>query len=241
MRPRSNCVRCGWVAVLVIAIGGCAGRPSNPSTVDVLFLVPGVAGDGPAYDGLVRGLREGGADAHLEVLAWGAPGPFMVMNFQDEGIHHRAEEKLAAELGRWRKAHPGGRIDVIAHSAGCGVALGALGRSGSPAVRNVVLLSPSVSPQYDLSAAMAKVAGRMDVFVSDRDELFLSWRTSTFGTYDNVKTKAAGNVGFVAATDRSKLVQHRREDWWAEQGNDGSHFGALAQTFARETIAPLLR
>jgi hypothetical protein len=108
-----------------------------------------------------------------------------------------------------------------------------------------VLLNPSVSPGYDLSAALANMSGALQVFYSDRDTVFLAWRTSTFGTYDNVKTKAAGHLGFdltkLPADLRAKVVQHPRDETWAEQGNDGSHFGTTSQAFVKQSVGPLLR
>jgi pimeloyl-ACP methyl ester carboxylesterase len=234
-----------WAVALVLLLGGCANRPPNPRTDDVLFFVPGVAGDGGAYDGLIRGLRAAGVKEHIEVLGWGAPGPLFVLNFQNDAIHRSAEAKLAGAMRQWREAHPSGRIDLLGHSAGCGVVLGALALPESPAAGTVVLLNPSVSPTYDLAAPLAKVEGKLHVFHSDRDTVFLSWRTSTFGTYDNVKTKAAGNVGFelggLPPESCAKVVQHPREEWWADQGNDGSHFGTTAEEFAATTVGPLLR
>jgi hypothetical protein len=106
------------------------------------------------------------------------------------------------------------------------------------------MLAPSVSPQYDLEPALRNLGGEAHVFHSDRDTLFLSWRTSKFGTYDNVKTKAAGNVGF----DLSKLlpelwrrvVQHSYDPAWRELGNDGTHDGPLSRAFVARVITPLL-
>jgi hypothetical protein len=229
-----------WIALL----GGCAARPDNPTTDDVLFFVPGAAGDGGHYDGLIRGLRDGGVTAHLEVVRWGAPAPLFVLNLQDDKIHRAAEEKLAGALRAWRASHAGGRIDVIAHSAGCGVVLGALGGDDAPDVRTIVLLSPSVSPGYPLDGPLRKVASRLHVFHSDRDTAFLSWRTRTFGTYDNVRTPAAGNAGFtldgLPPDKRGKVAQHAREPSWEAQGNDGGHFGTVKEAFVKATVAPLL-
>lgn len=234
----------GIVVMWIALVGGCAGRPDNPTTQDVLFFVPGAAGDGGHYDGMIRGLRAGGVAEHLEVVTWGAPGPLFVMNLQDDKIHRAAEEKLAAALRAWRASHGKGRIDVIAHSAGCGVVLGALGREDVPEVGTVVLLNPSVSPGYPLERPLSRVASRLHVFHSDRDTVFLSWRTRTFGTYDNVRTRAAGNVGFrlasLPAEQRAKVVQHAREPSWEAQGNGGGHFGTVKETFVKTTVAPLL-
>jgi alpha-beta hydrolase superfamily lysophospholipase len=138
----------------------------------------------------------------------------------------------------WRAEHPTARIDIIAHSAGSGVTLGALPRLQPEQVDTVILLAASVSPTYDLAPAMARISGPLHAFVSAGDQTFLEWRTGTFGTYDNVKTPAAGNRGF--ATLPAGAVQHRYDPSWRSLGNAGDHFGTLARPFARDIIAPLL-
>jgi alpha-beta hydrolase superfamily lysophospholipase len=244
MRPTARAIRSTLTLLALLAVAGCANRPPNPLTPDLLVFVPGAAGDGAHYDGLIRGLREGGVADQIHAAGWGMPGPLFVMNFQDDNVHRAAERKLADFLVRRRAAQPDARIDLVAHSAGCGVVLGALALADAPSVGTVALLNPSVSPGYDLRPALEKVAGRLHVFHSDEDRFFLSWRTGTFGTYDNVRTKAAGHTGFrldaLRPDARGKVAQHPRDDTWLARGNDGSHFGTVAQAFARETIAPLL-
>ena len=209
----------------------------------MIVLVHG-AGGGDGYGGLEQGLRDGGVDRPIVMFHWGAPACLFMLNLQDRGIHAAAEKKLAAQMEQWRAAHPAGRMSLIAHSAGCGVALGALGRSGNEVkVDTLILLAPSVSPAYDLSPAVCHISGQLHVFHSDRDTLWLKWRTGTFGTYDNVRTTAAGNVGFtpesLPAELRGKVVQHAYDLQWQEWGNDGGHFGGLAKEFAARVLAPL--
>ena len=229
---------------MAMVLGGCAGRPL-PDHPQVTVLIPGAGGNGPWYAGLRDAVGED-AQTRLAVLRWGAPLPLFVFNFQDRGIHERAEKDLASRISRWREAHPDGRLVLLAHSAGCGVALGALGRlEDGSAVDQVVLLSPSVSPTYDLAPAIKHVRGQVHIFCSDRDEFFLSWRTGTFGTYDNVRTAAAGNAGFanlerLPAELREKVVQHAYHPAWEKLGHDGGHWGATSRRFAGEVIAPLL-
>ena len=224
--------------VLIPALLGCGPR-AYPAKDRVVVFVPGVSGDGPWYDGVKRGL----GDVRIDTLAWGAPMPLFAMNFSNRGIHDAAEAELAKRLRRLA-GQRAGRIDIVAHSAGCGVALGALRRLGEPIIDAVVLLAPSVSPSYDLAPALASVRGNIHVFHSDRDALFLSWRTSRFGTYDNVKTKAAGNMGFdvagLAPELRTRVVQHAYEPQWRELGNDGTHDGPVARGFVARVVAPLL-
>jgi pimeloyl-ACP methyl ester carboxylesterase len=209
-------------------------------------VVAGAGGDGPWYEGLRRGTADAGINAPVQTFRWGAPGPLFVLNLQDRLIHEAAEAALARRLRSWRGEHPDGRIWLVAHSAGCGVALGAL-RHLDQRVRvdGVVLLAPSVSPGYDLGPSLRHVNGAVHVFFSQRDKLWLRWRTGTFGTYDNIRTQAAGHSGFTSIgllepQLRAKVIQHPYDPKWRSLGNDGTHFGALARAFASRIVAPLL-
>jgi pimeloyl-ACP methyl ester carboxylesterase len=232
-------IRAGFAIALLVLLVGC-GPHAHRMTDRVIVFVPGVSGDGPWYGGLKRGL----GDVPVETHAWGAPLPLFALNFSNRGIHDEAEAKLAQRLQRLVQAQPLARIDIVAHSAGCGVALGALGRLDRRIVDSLVLLAPSVSPTYDLAPSLAHVQGQMHVFYSDRDTLFLSWRTSNFGTYDNVKSKAAGNTGFdLSLIDpelRVGVVQHAYDPRWRDLGHDGGHDGPLAREFVARVVAPLL-
>lgn len=170
--------------------------------------------------------------------------PLYMLNLQTPSIHHAAEAKLAHVIEEFRKLHPDGQLSILAHSAGCGVALGAL-KDLPPDVRvnQMVLLAPSVSPEYHLVPSIAHLSAPLQVFYSGRDRLWLDWRTSTFGTYDNIKTKAAGNIGFNPIPDplRPRLIQHSYDSAWSTLGNDGDHYGPLAKPFVRQILAPLLQ
>lgn len=238
-------MKVGITLIMLSILIGCGARAPISAGPDVVFVVPGVSGDSGRYNGLVRALSQQD-DASVEVVAWGAPAVFFFMNFSDKSIHDRAESELAKRIDDWHSANPVARMDLIGHSAGCGVILGALPRvQQSVQINDVVLLAPSVSPTYDLEPALARVEGTMHFFASDRDTLFLKWRTGTFGTYDRVKTPAAGNLGFVLTSlpegYRARLVQHRYDPSWKSFGNDGGHFGTLSQSFVQEVLIPLLR
>jgi pimeloyl-ACP methyl ester carboxylesterase len=213
------------VPLLIVMLAGC----SSPRGRDdhLVVLVPGVAGDGPWYDGLKREIRRQ-TDATLVVHRWGLPGPGFVANFNNKSIHEDAESSLAERLQDLRAAHPHARIDIITHSAGGGVALGALQQSADVEIDRLVLLHPAVSPGYDLGSVSKHVAC-IDVFHSTGDVFFLSWRASTFGTYDGVKTDAAGRVGFDQLPPNA--TQHEIT---------GGHFAGTKPQLVRAQVAPLL-
>jgi pimeloyl-ACP methyl ester carboxylesterase len=227
-------------AILSAFAPGCASTPPPPAQL-CLILVPGVQGDA-GYDGLRRGLQQASLSVQLQSYSWGAPPPIWFLNFQTRSIHEAAEAGLRRRLQQIASAPAALPIDLIGHSAGCGVILGALAQlPRGIEVQNVILLAPSVSPGYDLQPALAHIRGKLHVFYSDRDRLFLSWRTGTFGTYDNIKTSAAGNCGFrLSGQENSKIVQHAYDLAWRALDNDGDHFGTLSEKFDRAVIVPLL-
>lgn len=206
----------------------CVGCSSSAGRDDhLVVIVPGVAGDGPWYSGLKREIRRQ-TDATIVVHRWGLPGPGFVANFNDKSIHEDAESDLAERLEDLRAAHPHARIDIVTHSAGGGVALGALDELADVSVDQLLLLHPAVSPGYDLEPASHRV-GSIQIFHSLGDRFFLSWRASMFGTYDGVKTDAAGRVGFDQLPPNAR--QHEIT---------GGHFAATQQRLVRERVAPLL-
>jgi hypothetical protein len=236
------------VLLAFLLVCGCAhsslGPPDAPR---VVMFIPGVAGDGPWYAELKRALlganshQNGAESIRVETFNWGAPLPLFVLNFNSRRIHVSAEIELARRITEMRT-----NLSIVAHSAGCGVALGAIARlDAADRVDHLILLAPSVSPGYDLAAAMRRLRGRLHVFHSDRDSFFLSWRTSTFGTYDGIKSRAAGNTGFdlrrLEPMLARRVVQHAYDPAWKSLGNDGGHDGLLAGRCVQTVIAPLLR
>ncbi|MFT3787109.1 MAG: alpha/beta hydrolase [Tepidisphaeraceae bacterium] len=226
------------LCLLACAVGCSTG--SKGTGEGVVLFIHGAGGDGGWYSGIEQGLRDAGEKRTIRSVHWGMPGPMFVMNFNDRGVHERAERTLAEVIARAKTAP----IDLVAHSAGCGATLGALAQLPPDVhVRHIVLLSPSVSPTYDLKRALVHVES-IDVFTSTNDTTFLKWRCSTFGTYDGVKTVAAGNCGFDVSTlspaEQAKVHQHAWTEADKDLGNDGGHFGPTARKFVAARVSPVV-
>lgn len=221
-----------FAVVLAVVVTGCTSGVMSPTAsasgpTRMTLFVCGVFGDGPWYDGVREAVAESGAS--VETVSWGLPKPLFVGNFSGHDVHEKAEAELAEKIDA-----AAGTLDLIGHSAGCGVILGALAKCHRD-VGRVVLIAPSVSPGNDLSSALHR-SGAVHVFFSDRDTTFLKWRCSTFGTYDAVKSPAAGYSGF--AQSAANLHQYPYDPAWASLGNDGGHGGGTARDFVSKIVMP---
>jgi hypothetical protein len=207
--------------------------------------LPGIGGELWPDRQFVRGLRQAAFDGPIEIHDWTG---------EDRGLkallnkprHGRQAALLAKRIRELRSKHPLARLVVTAHSGGTGVAVWALEQL-PPDVRidSLVLLSSALSPQYDLSAALAHVAGRCYTFHSAYDAAVLGAGTRVFGTIDGVKEDAAGKVGFTAppsadADQYRKLVQFEYSAEWMKYDNIGDHIGSMSAPFTEHVLAPLI-
>ena len=92
-------------------------------------------------------------------------------------------------------AEPGRRVVVVAHSAGCAVALAACDLLPMDAVDRVLLLAPSVSTGYDIRPTLWSAKEGVDVFCSKKDWVALGFVVRVVGTTDNFWSgSAAGPI-----------------------------------------------
>jgi len=108
----------------------------------------------------------------------------------------------------------------------------------------VIRQAPALSPDYDLSAALRHVNGKMIVFTSKLDTVVLFTGTKLFGTMDGQRIPAAGFSGFVKPPGADgamyqKVHQYPYQYEWEKYGDYGDHIGAMSQLFADAVIAPL--
>ena len=246
---------------LSMTAGGCASHAvldpldaTPPPAVYHLHL-PGIGGDNPIERWWCAQIEQSFAEradvslrngARSDLYDWTGPGgPMRALANYDA---NRAEAvALAERLASWRRTHPRTRLILTAASGGTGPAVWAL-EALPPDVQvdELILVSPALSPQYDLSRALARVRGRAHVFTSARDSIILGWGTTTYGTIDRRHVEAAGRFGFVAPLDADpdqyvKLVQVPYKSEWIRYWNFGGHAEAMSPSFGKHVIAPLLR
>jgi pimeloyl-ACP methyl ester carboxylesterase len=137
----------------------------------------------------------------------------------------------------------------MGHSAGAGVVLAAAEQLPAGSLERVILLSPAVSPSFDLRASLRATRHEIVSFSSTLDRFFLDWGTCQFGTVDRVYGPAAGLDGFQVPPDldpEGKALYRRlvQVPWRFEMllnGRGGAHHSTCMPLFLAHDVAAWLR
>lgn len=239
------------VLALVMLLSGVAGaQMPDPEKVDssdaYLLHLPGIAGEAGIDRLLISGLKEGGFKGKSEIYDWTSDKQGIAALIDRKHTDEQAA-KIAEKVAAHRKAHPKGQIMLTGHSGGTGLIVFALEKLPKDVmVDGVLLLSPALSPEYDLSPALSHVKGRMYVFSSTFDYFVLGLGTKLFGTIDRKRGESAGRVGFVQPKDAAypkqyeKLVSCPYDKGWLKYGNIGDHMSVMSRAFSRHVLTPLV-
>lgn len=157
--------------------------------------------------------------------------------------------QVADEVNRFRERTDGAPVFLVGKSGGTGVIVKALEHLDENAVDVAVLISPALSPRYELARALRAVRREVVVFWSPMDLIVLGAGTRIFGTIDRVKSISAGLVGFRVpeAMDEARRAQYaklRQVRWRAKMASTGylgGHVGPDSPAFLRKYVVPLLR
>jgi pimeloyl-ACP methyl ester carboxylesterase len=239
------------------AVGaGCAG-PQHTSWAPlplpgteraVVFTADGAGNFKFTSMALRQAVADCGQPIRVATFEW-SHGYGRILADQTDGCHARAEgRRLACEVAAFRAARPDIAIYLVGFSAGSSVVLAAAESLPPGSVDGIVLLSPSVSCDYDLRPALRSTRGYLDVFCSRNDFLALGLCTAIFGTADGEWTAAAaGRVGFEPwvcqpgdAELYTRLRQHRWDPCVAWTGNLGGHHSTHTRRFMKAYVLPLL-
>jgi pimeloyl-ACP methyl ester carboxylesterase len=189
-----------------------------------------------------------GNAVELSVFPWSHGYRRLLMD-QIDLAHAKLQGARLSQAIQERKAQePGRRIVVVAHSAGCAVALAACDLLPRDCVDRVVLLAPSVSTGYDIRPTLWSAKEGVDVFCSTKDWLALGFVIHVVGTTDNFWSgSAAGRWGFrpktsgsMAELETSRLRQHFWSQDMAWTGHTGGHHGMHAPAFVQTYLLPLM-
>jgi alpha-beta hydrolase superfamily lysophospholipase len=149
----------------------------------------------------------------------------------------------------WKNAHPGGRVWLLGHSAGCHVALHAAGAMPPDTIEKMALLVPSCSTKADIAGALRASRLGVHVWYSEADWLILGIVMKVSGCGDDYSTsKAAGRFGFQPipkSPDEIDLMRRRLRQYpWHQVhstlGHNGGHYGVYRSQFSQVIVLPIL-
>jgi hypothetical protein len=250
-----------WFVIVCISllVGGTSGciLGNRPTLVQVgsrddqiTFYLDGAGNYGFGKETVPLGLADGGYEGHLQHFIWTT---YLGAVVDQISVSHNRREgrQLAEKIQTFLDDHPGGEVNLIGLSAGSGVVVFAL-ETLDPRfhVQNVIMLSSSLSADYDLTAALRRVDGGIYFFWSPDDPI-LRGVVPILGTVDRSgqRSAPAGTWGarmpFGASKSTrelySKKVQNIR---WYPEPLIGPlklrHAGSISRSSIRDLVAPIL-
>jgi pimeloyl-ACP methyl ester carboxylesterase len=216
------------------------------------LVLPGIDSAHAIHAGTVSGLRHGGVQHHIEVHDWTTGlSPLLLVHLRSTRRHERQSTLLAEKIVAYQREFPGRPVNLVAHSAGAGIALQALEKLPEEhSVDRLIMLSSAVSPHYPLLPALRKTRCGVWNYWSYGDVPLAMAGTTIAGTYDGFHTPSAGAVGFVRphklTVEEHRLLAQKFFDRpyscdMLSRGNLGGHFGGLSYLFARQELACILQ
>ncbi len=227
---------------LAFFLAGCSNATSlshGKPEKGAVWLVPGIEGQTFLTGDVEKALRANNYEGDINRYNWG--NPLMPLKNLRNAKHKQLQsQRLADELSEYSRQYPGQPIDMIGYSGGAGLAVLALEKLPHDVrVRNVTLVHGALSPEYDLTEALAKIDGRLKNVYSSADWLILGIGTRIFGTVDGTKTDSAGMIGFdleKSVPDRSLRCKLEQIPWRWDQHRWGGHLTLYDYKFNRDYV-----
>ena len=195
------------------------------------------------------GLAAGGYEGAVEVFPWQsmihAADQINLEGNREKGI------ELTRRIQEYRRRYPKKQVNIIALSAGTGVATFALEYLPEGAnINQVVYLGCSLSAHYDLTRALKRVNGGFYVIHSPYDRILRNvvWYT---GTVDrrSASEGVAGLDGFLqpeppgpdTEVQYSKLLNVEYREEFSLTGYEGGHTDSTSKEFVSQYLAGVLK
>jgi pimeloyl-ACP methyl ester carboxylesterase len=193
------------LARTIILIGWCllgqasAVAAAEPDPKPVVFLVGGIGRMILLGPSARFALPRAGVDYELRDYPWQHEKGGQLRDLQDESYLLQKSVDLANEIRTLRSSQPNRPVYLIGHSAGCAVVVHAAEVLPAQSVERIIMLSPALSPTYDLTKALRATKREIVVFNSRLDPTLHC--TILFGTADRVYCVSAGVDGFARPAD----------------------------------------
>ncbi len=225
------------VASLLVAVG--CHRPADKERLGKTYYLEGAGNWNWGGSTVAEGLQHAGYAGDVEIFLWTTSFNPLIDQLNVVAAKLRSVG-LARRIEAYHERYPHARINIVALSAGTGVALWAVEQLENVKVHNVLMFASSLAHDYDASAALANISGAIYVYHSSRDDVLK--QVELIGTIDGKRgVPAAGLVGLVKPVGfEERIVNVAWDPHWERFGWRGRHFDCTDPTFVREVIAPHL-
>jgi pimeloyl-ACP methyl ester carboxylesterase len=242
-------------ALLLVFGGGCMSTlPDRAARMEraYVYYLDG-AGGGSALGNWGGGVRSGltaaGYAGSGEMFSWETGWGILADQVASVAYKRQKAGELSQRITNFTQQCPAASVHVIGLSAGTAIATFALEvLPDGLMLENLILLSSSLSADYDVTKALRHVRGKVYVFTSQRDGMLL-YLEPLFGSADRRQTaRVIGVCGLSVPADAPADIRRQydkvvcipwREEF-AEQGDRGEHVGVVKTRFVQKYIAPLI-
>jgi pimeloyl-ACP methyl ester carboxylesterase len=217
----------------------------------LVVILPGIEGESELNHNIRRGLVDAGVPCALPIYPWGRPIPIagILINQMDFIGNRLAGIGIARTIASYQDAHPHSPVYVIGHSGGGGVAVftaeALADMEGDHRIEGLVLLSASISGDYDLTKAIGRCRQGIVNFYNRGDVAMLAIGTTLAGNVDGGRSPSAGRAGFIKPSDS---IMEKRRDVFSKlfqvelteqmHGGDDPHASTTRPSFVSRYVAP---
>lgn len=234
-----------WAAPLLVLplSAGCAASASGGSAaldrVGRTYYIDGAGNWGYGVTEVQEGLRRAGYRGSIINYRWSPTfNPALDQTIGRVAARARGE-KLGREISAYLHEYPENQVNIIALSAGTGVAVWACENVAPPAkVNSLILLGSSLSARYNMRKALENISGGVWVYFSPYDQI-LSGPVKALGTIDGeIGADSAGLVGLRPIGGSNDKIHNI--GWSARferNGWSGAHTDATSEPFVRTVLS----
>lgn len=243
LRGDKTMTRYGLLAVTLVLLGSlCVGceKTGGAERFGKTFYLDGAGNWGFGAGPVPEGLRKAGYKGDVEIFVWTTSFNPLVDQLVTINAKLKAD-MLAGKIKNYAKKYPGRSVNIIALSAGTGVAMWAVEALPPDVhINNMVLLGSSLSNTYDIRKVVPHIEGSIYVYYSRHDAVLDAVRV--IGTIDGKRgVDSAGQVGLHPAGGyRNKVVNIGWSRQYMALGWAGAHTDCTNETFVRHEIAKRL-
>ena len=233
-------------AGLVSSLGACAEGIDESSQymiqqrqkMGLVIILPGIEGESSNNFDIRSGLVQAGCMRAIGIYNWGFPVPGLLglwENQTDTARDREEGEKIANRIAEYKSQFPNKPVYIIGHSGGGGVAVfAAESLPDNCKIEGLILLSASLSNDYNLTTALAKCKNGILNFYSPRDGILPA--TEIIGNVDGGHSPSAGLTGFIGSYPR--LFQIKATPEMTRNTGGIQHCAATKPGFVIKYIAP---